>query len=100
VAATTISETANRISALVGATNVREPVDAERNVAHTIVEPGSVEEICEIVLMCEVDRITLTPLGHARTLSQIRPSPVALGLSLKRMARIVAYQPDDMTIVA
>ena len=85
---------------LVGAPNVCEPINTERNVAHTIVEPGSVEEICEIVRMCEFDRITLAPLGHARTLSQIRSSPVAIGISLKRMARIVAYEPDDMTVVA
>src|SRR5258708_3819605 len=91
---------AKQLAALVGADHVREPVNAERNVAHTIVEPGSVDEICEIVRMCEIDRITLAPLGHARTLSQIRPSPVALGLSLKRMARIVADEPDDMTVVA
>ena len=50
--------------------------------------------------MCERDRITLAALGQARTLSQIRRSPVALGISLKRMARIVAHEPDDMTIVA
>jgi glycolate oxidase FAD binding subunit len=100
VAATATSETAKRISALVGAPHVREPIDAERNVAHTIVEPGGVEEICEIVRMCEIDRITLAPLGRARTLSQIRTSPVAIGISLKRMARIVAHEPDDMTVVA
>ena len=100
MAATTTSETAKQIAALVGADHVREPIDAERNVAHTIVEPGSVEEICEIVRMCEIDRISLAPLGRARTLSQIRLSPVAIGVSLKRMARIVAYEPDDMTVVA
>lgn len=100
MAATTISELAKRLAALVGAPNVREPIDAERDVAHTIVEPGTVEEICELVRMCEFDRITLAALGHARTLSQIRPSPVAVGISLKRIARIVAYEPDDMTVVA
>ena len=50
--------------------------------------------------MCESDRITLAALGRARTLSQIRPSLVAVGISLKRIARIVAYEPDDMTVVA
>ncbi len=100
MAATTTSELAKRIATLVGAANVREPIDVEKNVAHTIVEPGSVGEICEIVRMCESDRITLAPLGRARTLSQIRPSRVAVGVSLKRMARIVVHEPDDMTIVA
>jgi glycolate oxidase FAD binding subunit len=65
-----------------------------------IVEPTSADEISEIVRMCERDRITLAALGQARTLSQISPSPVALGISLKRMARIVAHEPDDMTVVA
>jgi glycolate oxidase FAD binding subunit len=64
-----------------------------------IVDPGSVQEICEIVRMCELDQITLAALGGARTLSQIRPSPVAVGVSLRRMTRIVAHEPDDMTVV-
>jgi glycolate oxidase FAD binding subunit len=100
VPATTTSEIAKRIVAIVGPPHVREPIEAERNVARMIAEPGSVEGICEIVRICELDRIPLAPLGHARTLSQIRPSPVAIGLSLKRMARIAAYEPDDMTVVA
>ena len=65
-----------------------------------IVEPVSVEEICELVRMCEEDRIALAPIGAARSLAGIRRSPVALGLSMARLARIVAYEPDDMTIVA
>ena len=65
-----------------------------------IVEPNSVEEICEVVTMCETDRITLAAIGSARTLSQIRTSPVSIGISLKRMTRIVAHEPDDMTVVA
>lgn len=100
VAVTTSSELAKQVIALVGGDRVREPSDTERAAAGMIVEPTSVEEICEIVQMCETDRITLAAIGRARTLSQIRPSPVSLGISLKRMARIVAYEPDDMTVVA
>jgi glycolate oxidase FAD binding subunit len=66
----------------------------------TIVEPQSVEEISDLVRRCEADRITLAPLGAARTLSQIRRSPVGIGISLRRMAKIIAYEPDDMTVVA
>jgi len=33
-------------------------------------------------------------------LSQIRPTPVAVGVSLARMNRVIAYEPDDMTVVA
>ncbi|MGH7907126.1 MAG: FAD-binding oxidoreductase, partial [Candidatus Binataceae bacterium] len=40
------------------------------------------------------------PLGAARTLAHLRASPVALGVSLRRMARIIAYEPEDMTVVA
>lgn len=66
----------------------------------TIVEPQSAEEIADIVRKCEADKITLAPLGAARTLSQIRRSAVQIGISLRRMASIVAYEPDDMTVVA
>ncbi len=65
-----------------------------------IVEPASVQEICEIVRMCEADRIALAPFGAARSLAGIRRTPVALGISMTRLARVVAYEPDDMTIVA
>ena len=100
MAATTSSNLANRLNSIVGADRVRAPTDTEARAADTIVEPASVEEICEIVRMCEADRIALAPIGAARSLAGIRRSPVALGISMARLARIVAYEPDDMTIVA
>jgi glycolate dehydrogenase FAD-binding subunit len=100
VAGTSTSDLAERLTERIGADHVRAPTDAERRAAHMIVEPNSVEEICAIVRMCETDRITLAALGSARTLSQIRPSPVSVGISLKQMAQIVAHEPDDMTVVA
>jgi glycolate oxidase FAD binding subunit len=100
VAATTSSNLANRLSSIVGAERVRAPTATEARAADTIVEPASVEQICEIVRMCEAGRIALAPIGAARTLAGVRRSPVALGISMARMARIVAYEPDDMTIVA
>lgn len=66
----------------------------------TIVEPQSVEEIAELVRKCESDKISLAPIGAARTLSQIRRAPARVGISLRRMANIVAYEPEDMTVVA
>jgi len=66
----------------------------------TTIEPQSAEEIADIVCKCEADKISLAPLGAARTLSQIRRSPVQIGISLRRMANIVAYEPEDMTVVA
>lgn len=97
---TSTSALAKWLTERVGADRVREPIDAERRAVQVIVEPKSIPEICEIVRMCETDRITLAPIARARTLSQIRPSPVSVGVSLKRMAQIVAHEPDDMTIVA
>ncbi len=43
---------------------------------------------------------TLAPLGAARTLGEIRRAPAMLGVSLARMDRIVAYEPEDMTVIA
>jgi glycolate oxidase FAD binding subunit len=84
----------------VSADCVRAPAGYEVRAAHAIVEPSSVDEVCEIVRMCETDRITLAPIGAARSLAGIRRSPVTLGISMARLARIVAYEPDDMTVVA
>ncbi|HZC45701.1 MAG TPA: FAD-binding oxidoreductase [Candidatus Acidoferrum sp.] len=100
MAATTSSNLANRIHSIVGSGQIREPIGNEARVADTIAEPTSVEQICELVRMCESDRITLAPIGVARSLAGIRRSPVALGISMVRMARIVAHEPHDMTVVA
>ncbi len=100
MAATTPSNLASRLNSIVGADRVRAPTDTEARAAVTIVEPACVEQICEIVRMCEADRIALAPIGAARSLAGIRRTPIALGISMARMAKIVAYEPDDMTIVA
>ena len=90
----------DRVAASIGADRIRAPIGIEAAAAELIVEPAEPSEICELVRLCESDHIALAPVGAARTLSQIRRRPVALGVSLKRIARIVAYEPDDMTIVA
>jgi len=100
VAAITTSNLASRLDSIVGVGRVRGPIDSEARAADTIVEPGSVEEICEIVRMCEADRIALAPIGAARSLAVIRRAPVALGISMAALARIVAHEPHDMTVVA
>jgi len=94
------SNLANRLDSIVGGGRVRAPIGREARAAQAIVEPASVEEICEIVRMCEADRFTLAPVGDARSLAGIRRSPVALGISMARLARVVAYEPADMTVVA
>jgi glycolate dehydrogenase FAD-binding subunit len=93
------SRLAESMARLMGIDRVRPPAAGERDAAEMVVEPESEEQVAEIVRKCEADRITLAPLGAARTLSQIRRTlPVALGVSLARMARVLAYEPDDMTI--
>jgi glycolate oxidase FAD binding subunit len=100
VAATTSSNLAHRLESIVSADSVRAPTDSEWRAAEVIVEPATVAEICEIVKMCEADRIALAPVGSSRSLSMIRHMPVALGISMVRLARIVAHEPHDMTVVA
>ena len=90
----------NAIRGLLGAERVREPRGRETLAARIIAEPRDSDEIAAIVRQCEAGRITLTPLGAARTLSEIRRAPTMLGVSLARMDRIVAYEPEDMTVIA
>src|SRR6266576_4961328 len=88
------------IEALLGGSRVRTARGNEIRVAEAVVTPKSTEEIAELVRKCETDGIALTPIGATRTLAQVRPVPVRVGVSLSRMNRIVDYEPDDMTAVA
>ncbi len=90
----------NAIRGLLDAERVREPRGRETLAARIIAEPRDSDEIAAIVRQCEAGRITLAPLGAARTLSEIRRAPAMLGVSLARMDRIVAYEPEDMTVIA
>jgi len=83
----------------IGTESATAPNEIERAAFETIVEPESVDEIAALVRKCEANHITLAPVGAARTLAQVRRTPVQIGISLRRMARIVAYEPDDMTVV-
>jgi glycolate oxidase FAD binding subunit len=94
------SALARELDALIGTERVRLPLPHERRAARLVVEPADAHEIAELVRKCEADKIILAPLGAARTLSQIRPTPVDLGVSLAKIDRILAYEPDDMTVVA
>lgn len=91
-------EIARRVSSIVDAGQVGAPQGRAADAVKILVEPGNAAELAEVVRACETERIALAPLGAARTLSQIRPQPVALGVSLSRLARVVAYEPEDMTI--
>src|SRR6266481_1499402 len=95
------SQTAEQIGALIGADRVRAAAsESERTIAGVVVEPASADEIAELVRKCETEHITLAPFGAARTLAEIRHSPVDVAVSLARMNRVVAYEPDDMTVIA
>src|SRR5208282_6154016 len=62
VAALTSSSLENRLENIVGAGRVRAPRDFEARAAEVIVEPDSVDQICQLVRMCEADRIPLAPI--------------------------------------
>ena len=95
------SQTAQQIGSLIGADRIRAVAsESERTIAGVIVEPASADEIAELVRKCETEHITLAPFGAARTLAEIRHSPVDVAVSLARMNRVVAYEPDDMTVIA
>jgi glycolate dehydrogenase FAD-binding subunit len=87
-------------AAVVAPDRVRPPNGRETRAATLIIEPENAEQAAEIVRKCEADAIRLAPLGAARTLAQIRPAPVEVGVSLARISAVVAYEPDDMTVVA
>ena len=96
----TAATLARELGAIVGDAQVRAPVALEARAASIIAEPRSAGEVAELVRKCETEAIALAPLGAARTLAQIRPAPVAVGISLARMNRVIAYEPDDMTVIA
>ncbi|MGH7780972.1 MAG: FAD-binding oxidoreductase [Candidatus Binataceae bacterium] len=94
------AEIASKITSLIGNDRVRTPRGIEPSAAVVIATPADAAEIAEIVHKCEADKIPIAAIGAARTLSEIRRTPVAIGISLERMARVAAYEPHDMTIVA
>ncbi len=96
----TIAKLERDFAAIVGAAHVRAAIGAESRCASVVVTPADAGEISEIVRRCEADRIILAPFGAARTLAEIRLAPAAIAVSLARLDRIVAYEPDDMTVVA
>ncbi|MGH7865883.1 MAG: FAD-binding oxidoreductase [Candidatus Binataceae bacterium] len=96
---TSVERALDGVRSLVAPDRTRPAVGIETAAVEIIFEPANIAELAELVRKCEADRIPLAPLGAGRTLSQIRRVPVPLGVSLARMNRIVAYEPDDMTIV-
>jgi len=95
-----VDKAENAIRQLLGAEGVRRPRGREALAARIIAEPRNSDEVAAIVRQCEAGRTTLAPLGAARTLGEIRRAPAMLGVSLARLDRIVAYEPEDMTVIA
>jgi glycolate oxidase FAD binding subunit len=94
------STLARDFAALVGDDRVRAAHGREAEFTSVVVEPEQTDEIGAVVRKCEQDRITLAPVGSARTVAQMRRAPVGIAVSLARMNRVVAYDPADMTIIA
>ena len=95
-----LSALARDLEAIVGGAQVRVPSALEGRAASIIAEPREINEVAELVRKCEADAIALAPMGAARTLAQIRSAPVAVGISLARINRVIAYEAEDMTIIA
>ncbi len=94
-----MGELSHEVASLLGAERVRPADSREAAVASIVVEPQAETELAALVAKCERDHISLAPVGAARTLAIIRKSPVGVAVSLTRMSRLVAYDPDDMTLV-
>lgn len=91
-------EIAARIGSTIASAQVRAPYAHEERAARIVAEPADAREVAELVRACETDGISLAAMGAARTLGEIRKTPVALGVSLNRMRRVIAYEPADMTV--
>jgi glycolate oxidase FAD binding subunit len=92
-------ELSRELELLLGADRVRPASGREAAVASIVVEPQGEDELAVLVARCERDGITLAPLGAARTLGILRRNPVKAAISLARLNRLIAYDPDDMTMV-
>jgi glycolate dehydrogenase FAD-binding subunit len=100
VSAASFDRAEDALRRLLGAEAVRAPRGRESLAAGIVAEPRDSEQIAAIVRLCEAERIALAPLGAARTLGEIRRAPVMLGVSLARVDRVVAHEPEDLTVIA
>ncbi|HEX3409191.1 MAG TPA: FAD-binding oxidoreductase [Candidatus Binataceae bacterium] len=91
---------ARELAAIVGEAQVRPPSRLEAPAVAIVAEPRNEAEVVELIRKCEADGLALAPIGAARTLAQIRLAPATVGISLARLNRVIAYEPDDMTVIA
>lgn len=66
--------------------------------AQLVAEPAGAQELAALVGYCQQHGLSVAALGACRTLGCLRAAPVAVGIALSRMARVVAYEPDDLTV--
>ncbi|HVN90764.1 MAG TPA: FAD-binding oxidoreductase [Candidatus Binataceae bacterium] len=83
---------------LIGTDKVRNSQGREALAANLVLEPTDAQQVAAIVQKCERDQIPLVPIGATRSCLRSDPQPVAL--SLARMNQIIAYESEDMTVVA
>jgi glycolate oxidase FAD binding subunit len=94
------SDLQNPFAGLLDSERTRQPRGFEAAVAPIVLEPASVDEVAEVVRKCERDRLTVAPAGACRSLRHLRNKPVHAAISLARLAQVISYEPDDMTVVA
>ena len=65
----------------------------------TVVRPGSREEIAEVVKFAATEKLAIVPTGARTKLDMgMPPARYDLALDLTRLDRIIAYDPDDLTL--
>jgi glycolate oxidase FAD binding subunit len=63
------------------------------------VRPGSNEEVAEIVRFAADEKLTIVPMGAGTKLAMgMPPVKYDLALDMTRMDRVVAYDPNDLTL--
>ncbi|MGH9716023.1 MAG: FAD-binding oxidoreductase [Candidatus Acidiferrales bacterium] len=96
---------ASRLADISGAANVIS--DPEKLAAYEIdgtapagaVKPGSREEIADLVKFAVTEKLAIVPCGARSKLAMgAPPSRYNLALDMTRLDRIVAYDPDDLTL--
>ncbi|HMQ34022.1 MAG TPA: FAD-binding oxidoreductase, partial [Chloroflexaceae bacterium] len=90
-AARSVSDLRSALAAIVGAEHVAE---GEGGPA---VSPGSLAELSQVVAHCHAAGVAVIPTDSRSPGLRASGSP-ALRVSLRRMARVLAYEPDDLTI--
>ncbi|HEX8502773.1 MAG TPA: FAD-linked oxidase C-terminal domain-containing protein [Pyrinomonadaceae bacterium] len=90
---------AEALASVVGAGHVREATAVDG--ASVVVEPGSAEEVCEVLRLAEAESWAVVPAGAGGWLEAGRPLRRA-GVILKttRLASLVEHEPADLVATA